>query len=206
MHFRKTYYPARLHGDPRDEFERQREAAALIGVPEPIGCTYDTFRTCLLPGTPYARLSPFGVEPEESNITLAHALPLASAAGLWRMLESAFAQMQALHAGGVAHGDAELHNFIVCAVAARDRDDRLRSRGAPRRARRRRVASDCAKDFAPMLREAVLLQCALGPQPGTLAQLALERIASSFKDPERFRREDRSRARRERVTAAQLNA
>jgi hypothetical protein len=189
LHFRKTYYPARLHGDPREEFERQREAAALIGVPEPIGCTYDTFRTCLLPGTPFARLSPFDVEPEESNITRARALPLASAVGLWRMLESAFTQMQALHAGGLAHGDAELHNFIVCPspleIVMIDFEASVRRDALAPHA----WEAICIKDFAPMLREAVLLQCALGPQPGALAQLALERIDRSFKDPDRFRRE-----------------
>ena len=189
LHFRKTYYPGRLHGDPREEFERQREAAALIGVPEPIGHSYDTFRTCLLPGTPYARLSPFGIEPEESNLTRAHELPLASAAGLWRLLEAAFEQLSALHAGGIAHGDAELHNFIVCPspleivlidfeVATR------RDAIAPER-----WQATCDKDLAPLLREAVLLQSSLGPQPGALGQLAARRIDTLFKNPDRFRLE-----------------
>jgi hypothetical protein len=39
------------------------------------------------------------------------------------------------------------------------------------------------------LREAVLLLCALGPQPGALAALAVQRIADLFKHPERFARE-----------------
>jgi hypothetical protein len=189
LHFRKTYYPGRLHGDPRDEFERQREAAALIGLPEPIGYTYDTFRTCLLPGSPYARLSPFGVEPEESNLALAHALPLASAAGLWRMLESAFAQLQTLHAAGLAHGDAELHNFIVCPspleIVMIDFEAAVRRDAVSEEV----WEATCRKDLVPVLREAVFLQCALGPQPGALAQVALERIAQTLKHPDRFRRE-----------------
>ena len=138
LHFRKTYYPARLHGDPREEFERQREAAALIGLPEPIGCTYDTFRTCLLPGTPYARLSPFGVEPEESNITRARELPLASAAGLWHCSIRVRADADAARGRARARRcrAAQLHRVRL---AARDRDDRLRGLGTARRARARRV-------------------------------------------------------------------
>ena len=34
LHFRKTYYPGRLHGDPRQERDRQNEAAEILGIPE----------------------------------------------------------------------------------------------------------------------------------------------------------------------------
>src|SRR5262249_33186467 len=59
LHFRKTYFPGRLHGDPKLEFERQAQAASILGIPPPIGYREEEFRTCLLPGTPYDRLSPF---------------------------------------------------------------------------------------------------------------------------------------------------
>ena len=109
--------------------------------------------------------------------------------GLWRMLESAFAQLQTLHAAGLAHGDAELHNFIVCPspleIVMIDFEVALRRDAAAPDV----WAATCAKDLVPIAREAVLLQCALGPQPGALAQFALAHIDRSFKDPDRFRRE-----------------
>src|SRR5690348_3442661 len=70
LHFRKTYSAARLHGDTQKEFEFQSRASELIGVAPPIGFSSDVFRSCLVPGRPYNRLSPFGVEPEEANMRL----------------------------------------------------------------------------------------------------------------------------------------
>src|SRR6187399_106680 len=102
LHFRKTYYPGRLHGDPRDEFDRQTRASEIIGVPPPIGHAPTVFRTCLLPGVPYSTLSPFAAEPEEANIPKAHKLPLGEAAGLWSLAASAFAQITKLHAAGLS--------------------------------------------------------------------------------------------------------
>jgi hypothetical protein len=189
LHFRKTYYPGRLHGDPKEEFERQAEASRLVGLPPPIGYTNETFRSCLLPGTPYNRLSPFGVEPEDANLSRARELPLAAAAGLWRLLEEAFTKLGALHAGGVAHGDAELHNFIVCPspleILMVDFEAAVTRSGVGDPAFEREVH----KDFAPLLREAIFLECSLGQQPGALAEMAEARLGESFKHPERFQRE-----------------
>src|ERR1700753_227040 len=53
LHFRKTYSPARLHGDPQKEYEHQARASEIIGVPPPIGYGNDVFRSCLVPGRPY---------------------------------------------------------------------------------------------------------------------------------------------------------
>jgi hypothetical protein len=193
LHFRKTYFPGRLHGDPEVEYQRQLRATELIGLPPPIGFSPRTFRSCFLPGKPYSRLSPFGVEPEESNLALAHDLPLAAAAGLWWMAEKAFASLQKLHAGGLAHGDAELHNFIVCPAPLEllliDFESAV-ERGEDQTAWEAR----CAADVAPLLREAVFLQCALGRQTGPLANLAWERMDKLFKAPDRFRREISSQA------------
>ncbi len=109
LHFRKTYSAARLHGDTSKEFENQTLASRIIGLPPPIGFAPKVFRSCLAPGRPYARLSPFGVEPEESNVRLAEKLPLLVAAGLWSFAESALKQLSCLHDAGLAHGDAQLH-------------------------------------------------------------------------------------------------
>lgn len=189
LHFRKTYYPGRLHGDPKHEFDRQTEASALIGIPPPIGYGPDVFRSCLLPGTPYNRLSPFGGEPDESNLVKARKLPLASAAGLFHLLASAFDSLQRLHEGGLRHGDAELHNLIVCPsplelllidFEAAETRATVGEAAWPQR---------CADDFTPLLKEAVYLQCSLGPQPGLLADMARQRLDQLFKNPDRFRQE-----------------
>ena len=188
LHFRKTYAPARLHGDPSKEYEYQEFASKLIGVSLPIGYGPDVFRSCLVPGRPYNRLSPFGTEPEESNMRSARDLPLASAAGLWRLAEQALDSLTKLHEGGLAHGDAEMHNFVVCPAplelvvidfeSSMPRDAMERDAWDKRR----------AMDLVPLLREAVFLQCALGRQTGPLAELAWERMGSLFRAPDRFRR------------------
>jgi hypothetical protein len=189
LHFRKTYYPGRLHGDPKHEFDRQTEASASIGIPPPIGYGPDVFRSCLLPGTPYNRLSPFGGEPDENNLVKARKLPLASAAGLFHLLSSAFDSLHRLHLDGLRHGDAELHNLIVCPsplelllidFEAAETRAMVGDAAWPQR---------CADDFTPLLKEAVYLQCSLGPQPGPLADMARQRLDRLFKNPDRFRQE-----------------
>lgn len=186
LHFRKTYYPGRLHGDPRQERDRQNEAAEILGIPPAIGATHQVFRSCFLPGSPYSRLSPFGAEPEEANLPLAKKLNVATAAGLWHFLQDAFEALNKLHAAGIAHGDLELHNLIVCAsplecilidFEATVRKDELEPAVFDKR---------CQDDFLPMFKEAILLQCALGAQPGQMAEQARGQIEKLFKRPERF--------------------
>ncbi|MFO7181116.1 MAG: hypothetical protein DIU78_020620 [Pseudomonadota bacterium] len=189
LHFRKTYYPGRLHGDPREEYERQAEASSLLGAPPPIGFTEDTFRSCLVPGIPYSRLSPFDDAGEEQNLRKARELSLAVAAGLFRLLEQGFERLTALHRGGIVHGDTQLHNFIVCPspleMVIIDYEGAARKEALSDAVWRTR----CAEDFAPLLRESVFLQCRLGPQPGVLADTAWDRLDATFEDPERFRAE-----------------
>jgi hypothetical protein len=188
LHFRKTYYPGRLHGDPEVEFNNQKRASELIDVPPPIGHWPKGFRACFYPGKAYSRLSPFGVEPEEANITVARELELAPAVGLWRLLEEAYAKVKALHAGGLAHGDLELHNFIICPapleVMIIDFENAV-----TRQAAEQVWADKCQADLENILREAVFLQCQLGRQTGALADAAAERLDGLFKAPDRFRRE-----------------
>ena len=189
LHFRKTYYPGRLHGDPKEEFERQTEANALVNVLPPIGFAADTFRSCLLPGMPYSRLSPFNADPDETNLGRARKLQLAQAAGLWSLLERAFVDLKKLHDGGICHGDTELHNFIVCPspleIVMIDFEASQRKTDLKEELWTKRLAAD----LAPLLKEAVFLQCCLGPQPGELADLSRTRLGELFKDPERYRQE-----------------
>jgi len=188
LHFRKTYFAARMHGDTAKEFDNLSLASGILGLPPPIGFAPKVIRVCLAPGRPYQRLSPFGVEPEEGNLRVAQKVPFPLAAGLWGFAESAFGQHTVLHAAGLAHGDAELHNLVVCPSplevvmvdfeAAVKRDDV----GSP--AWQARLAAD----LTPLLREAVFLQCVLGRQRGSLAEAAWSELDRLFRSPERFRR------------------
>jgi hypothetical protein len=188
LHFRKSYFPGQMHGDTKDEFDNHTRAAELIDIPPPIGHTPNTFRSCLLPGHPYTRLSPFGAEPQTANIALAEKLPLPSAAGLWKLCEEALAKHLALQAGGLAHGDAELHNFIVCPTPLEllmiDFEGSVDQKTQTEEAWQKR----CATDLVPLLREALYLQCALGRQRGKLAELAAERAAELLEYPDQFAR------------------
>ena len=49
-------------------------------------------------------------------------------------------------------------------------------------------------DFNELLKEAVYLQCALGRQPGPLADMAMERMGELFPSPGRFERHIRRQA------------
>lgn len=188
LHFRKTYFPGRIHGDPRDEFERQLLASQLCGTPPPIGYEPMVFRSCMVPGQSYSRLTPFGGEPPENNIAKAQKLPLATAAGLWRLAEETLSDLVRLHDGGLVHGDAELHNIIVCPAPLQPIliDFEV--------ATRRNVMADvdwelrCKSDLLPLLREATYLQCALGRQSGRLGELSWMMLAELFRSPDRFRR------------------
>jgi hypothetical protein len=194
LHFRKTYYTGQLRGDPKGEFERHFEASRILGIPEPIGHAGGTFRSCLLPGRPFDRVAPVASDPPESNIKNAVALPLASAAGVWLLAEQVFSALQRLCEGGLAHGDAQLHNFIVCyaplEVLPIDFDMAVRRHEVSAQAWEQR----CAEDLEPLLRVAVFLQCALGEQRGPLAELSLARMDALFPRAEPFRRAIAERA------------
>lgn len=188
LHFRKTYFAGRLHGDPRVEYDSSVLASQLVGLPPPIGFTGQEYRSCLIPGTPYKRLSPFDPDSEDTSLRRADQLSLATAAGLWRLLEEGRRQLDTLHAGGLAHGDAELQNIIVCPapleVLLIDFETAVRRDAVDEAAWRAR----CAADRAPMLKEAIFLQAVLGRQPGALADEAWEAVPRLFRDPARMRR------------------
>jgi hypothetical protein len=188
LHFRKTYFPGRMGAETREEFAHHLRASELTTVPPPIGCGPRVFRSCLIPGQPYSRLTPFGGQPPESNLPKAQKLELATAAGLWRMAEETLVQLLALHEGGLAHGDAELHNVVVSPsplapvlidfeVAVR-RDEVTDAVWHKRR----------ALDLEPLLREAIFLQAALGRQTSRLGELSWESLERLFKQPDRFKR------------------
>jgi hypothetical protein len=188
LHFRKTYFAARLRGDPAHEFESAAQASGLLGLPPPIGYTHESFRSCLVPGVPYARLSPFGADPESRNLHVAHELPLGTAAGLWRFLEQGFSALETLHEAGLAHGDAELSNFLACptplGLVLVDFESAVKREALDAAAWTERRADD----LAPLLREALFLQCSIGLQEGALAQRAWDEAPRVLKEPERFRR------------------
>jgi hypothetical protein len=194
LHFRKTYAPGHLRGNTQIEFDRHTRASEVLRIPPPIGRSGGTLRSCLLPGRPFDQVLPFGAEPEESNVRRAEDLNLASAAGLWLLAERALAALQALHRAGMTHGDAELHNFIVCSapldVVPIDFDMSVLKDSAGEEA----WAELCAEDLVPILKAAVYLQCALGAQEGPLAELSLARVETLFPRSEPFRRAIEERA------------
>ena len=188
LHFRKTYFAARLHGDTRREFECAAKAAELALLPGPIGHTQDEIRCCLIPGSCYRQLTPFDPEAEDANLRNAGALPLAAAAGLWRLAEEAYRQLRVLHSGGLAHGDAVLQNIIVCPapleVVLIDFETAVM---------REQTAAEtwrkcCVSDFEALLREACFLQARLGRQHGDLAEHAWDAAPELFRDAARLRR------------------
>jgi len=188
LHFRKTYFPGRLHADPKVEYDHHLLASRLCPLPPPIGHEPTVFRSCLIPGQPYARLTPFGSDPPESNIARAQKQSLATLAGLWWLAEEALAQLRTLHQGGLAHGDAELHNCIVCPAPLEpvlvDFEAAVRQEAVEAGTWKLR----CEQDLMPLLREAIYLQCALGRQTGTLGELSWEHLPRLFERPEPFRR------------------
>jgi hypothetical protein len=188
LHFRKTYFPARLHGDPQQEYDHALQASKLAHLPPPIGSSHNTFRCCFIPGRPYARLSPFEAEGEDSNLRRARELATPTAAGLWHMLERAYELMTTLHNGGLSHGDAQLQNFIVSpaplAVLLIDFEAAAQREGLDDAQWQKR----CANDFQPLLHEAALLQAALGRQQGVLAEESLRAVPQLFKDSARVMR------------------
>lgn len=194
MHFRKSYFPGRLHGDPQHEFDNQQRASEILEAPPPIGWTKSSFRSCFVPGKPYSRLTPFGVDPPEGNVALAEEIELAKAVGLWWLCGQAFEQLCRLHAAGIVHGDLELHNIAVAPSPAEvvllDFELAKNKSELTSEAWEKAVQAD----FDELLKEAVYLQCAMGRQPGAMADLAMERIGDLFAAPGRFQRHIRRQA------------
>jgi hypothetical protein len=194
LHFRKTYYPGMLRGDPKTEFERHQLASTILGIPTPIGWGRGTFRSCLLPGKPFDAITPFGSEPEDGNIKHAQKLPLASAAGLWLLAEQIWSTLIALQQAGLTHGDAQLQNFIVCSapleVLPIDFDMALQRASVDAAEWERRSQ----EDLVPLLKVAVYLQCTLGAQPGPLAESARARLDELFQRSAPFQRAIEGRA------------
>jgi hypothetical protein len=188
LHFRKTYFAARLHGDTAIEFANQSLASDILGLPPPIGFAPKVVRNCLVPGRPYQRLSPFGGDPEESNLRVAQKVPLASAAGLWGFAEGAVKQLCTLHDAGLAHGDVELHNIVVCPspleVVLVDFEAAIKRDSLDEPAWQARRAAD----LTALLREAVFIQCVLGRQRGFLADASWSALDRLFRSPDRFRK------------------
>ncbi len=186
LHFRKLYFPGRMHGDPASEFAAHAAAAKIIGIPEPIGYTGGSFRSCLLPGLPYKRLSPLGLSPEDSNIRKAQDLDLLTAGALWTFASGIFDVLQRLHEAGICHGDAQLQNFIVCPapleVLPIDFEMSVLRDKVDDATWQKRTADD----FLPLFTEAICLECGLGEQPGGLGSAARERINELFQRPDRF--------------------
>jgi len=186
LHFRKVYYPGKMHGDPQTEFELHEKASTLVAVPPPIGCTPNSFRSCFLPGTPLNKLSGLGTEPDESNIAIGQELSLATAAGLWKLADEMFLLLTRMQEGGLTHGDAHLHNFIVCPspleVVPIDFEIGVLKESVSAEVWEQR----CDADRQHLLKLAIYLQCALGRQRGRLADQAMSRLEHLVRPADTF--------------------
>jgi hypothetical protein len=187
LHFRKTYYPGGMHGDPRTEFDLHRRASHIVPVPPPIGATRETFRSCLLPGTPLNRLSALGTEPDEANIKTAAELTLSAAAGLWRLTEEALVLLTRMQDAGLTHGDAHLHNFIACPSPLEVLPIDFEIAVLKEEVEPSVWALRCQNDRQHLLKLAVFLQCALGQQKGPLAQESMANIERLVRPSGTFR-------------------
>ncbi|MEM1059060.1 MAG: phosphotransferase [Verrucomicrobiota bacterium] len=181
VHFRKTYYPTCFHQNPKGELDNLNRAAEILGIPAAIGCTRTTFRSCFVPGRPFNRLSPFGVEPPERNIEIAQEQPAALLIGMWKLLEELFADVKLLHAGGLVHGDLYLHNAIislspvqVCLIDFELAKSKTGDNAAPD------WDKAVAFDRQMLLTEAVFVQCGLGRQFTPLGDAAEEALEELF--------------------------
>lgn len=188
LHFRKTYFPARLHGDPQLEYQHALRASMIASLPPPIGASHNQIRCCFIPGRPYARLSPFSVDSEEANLRNIRDLAMPTAVGLWHMLERAFQLMTTLHAGGLSHGDAQLQNYIVSPSPLSVQLIDFEASALREQVDEEAWAKRCANDFLPLLHEAALLQATLGRQQGALADEAVQAAPRLFKDTARVLR------------------
>lgn len=188
VHFRKTFYPGCFHKDPRFEYESHVKAAEIIALPPPIGFARKSFRSCFIQGTPFDRLSPFGIEPPEGNIAVAETANPARLIGLWNLMETIYGQVNQLHRNGLAHGDLFLHNVIVSlspiGVYLIDFEQSLGEDACESPEKWGQIRRE---DFASILREAVFVQCGLGRQEGPLANAALKALPDLFRSERTFR-------------------
>jgi hypothetical protein len=93
-----------------------------------------------------------------------------------------------LHAGGLVHGDTELHNFIVCSSPLETIPIDFESSLKRDAANGEVWEKTRMRDLDPVLREALLLECRLGRQLGPMSDLAEARMDSLFAEPDTIRR------------------
>jgi len=187
VHFLKSYHPWAFHGDPAIEFKNAQLASEILGCPEPIGCTSNSFRTAFIPAKPLARFSPFtDQEPHERCIAIAKETPQATLIGLWQLALDTFAQLEKLHAHRYFHRDMELHNVVVCTAPVRvfliDFESSEPDFVGPDETFEERKH----RDLEELLRFAVFVQCGLGPQEGALADACRARLDKLFQAPASF--------------------
>jgi hypothetical protein len=181
VHYLKSYHPWSFHGDPGIEFENNRAAAQILGVPEPIGFDSNSFRATFMPGKPLSKLSPFtNIEPPHRCLGIAQETDPAALIGLWRLVEEVFELVVKLHSQRFCHGDLELHNVVVCTGPIQtflvDFESSERAFAGPEAIWEQRRS----RDLFELLRLAIYLQCGLGSQRGALARKSLEDLPKLF--------------------------
>jgi len=186
VHFKKTYLPGALHRPTEEEFAAMQTAFSLLSYPPPIGYSPHTIRCCFIPGRTLDRLTPLHLDPPEQNAEAARRTPELQLLGLWHALEQAFAALSTLHQHHFYHRDFELHNCTLCPSPARVF---LIDFGASQHAHSQENEQQLQlNDLKEILKQAIYVQCGLGPQQGPLADAALAHIEALFKSPDYFLR------------------
>ena len=186
LHFRKTYFPGRFHADPETEFQRHSRAVESIHCLRPLAGrarrSAPVFsRANLTPPVALRRRAGREQPGARAGNSDSRLPPLAARK---KLLFNSRRFMKA--ASRTATWNCTTSSSVrAIGVGAH----RLRQCCGTRKRRPRAWEKGCARDFTQLLREAVFLQCALGRQPGPLADLAWQRMDEFLKAPERFRRE-----------------
>ena len=185
LHFVKRYGPTSFHSDPKIEYDNSCLVAEILKNPMPIGFNSNTFRNAYIPGIPYEKISPFGIEPIERNLDIAQNVPLATQIALWQLMEDGYKQIKKLHKNGYIHGDLEKHNLIVCkqpiglflidfeSVKCLDCCDNREL--------------EIRKDLQVIFSEAIFIQSILGKQRSALGKASVKALDWLFEDPEPFK-------------------
>jgi hypothetical protein len=107
---------------------------------------------------------------------------------LWHLAQSAYSLVRALQEAGLSHGDAHLHNFIVCPSPLQVLPVDFEIATVREDYEEAQWTAHCDGERQYILQLAVYLQCALGRQSGPMADEALRRLDTLVSPAETFRR------------------
>ena len=172
-----------MHGDPREEFDRQSEAAELIGSRRRSAGRTTPFGAACFPAPRTTASRPSRSSRRTPSCTSPAICRCRSRPGSGRCVNRRFAGCPSCTRAASLHRDAELHNFIVCAspleIVMIDFEGAATRKGLAPEAWDEAIRTD----FDALAKEGALLQCSLGRQRGGFAEHCLRRGITLFRDP-----------------------